>query len=129
MENSFESFMKEKRKFYPSEEFKAQANIKSEEEYNKIYKRSIEDPEGFWAEKAEELDWFKKWDNVFRYTERPFVKWFEGGKLNVSYNCLDRHLKTWRKNKAALIWEGEPEGDSETYKEVASPYNEKNQYL
>ena len=112
---TIESIAHEKRKFHPSREFREKAHIKSVEEYNEIYKHSIEDPEGFWAEKAEQIDWFRKWESVFHYTEKPFVKWFEGGKLNVSYNCLDRHLKTWRKNKAAIIWEGEPEGDSKTY--------------
>ena len=107
--------MDEHRIFQPSEEFKKNAHVKSEEEYNQIYKRSIEDPIGFWAEKAEQLHWFKKWDNVFHYTAPPFVKWFEGGKTNVAYNCLDRHLNTWRKNKAALIWQDEQETNVETY--------------
>ncbi len=110
-----DSMLHEKRKFYPSKEFSEQAYVKSLKEYEKIYKRSIKDPEGFWAEKAEQLHWFKKWDCVFRYTEPPFVKWFEGGKLNVSYNCLDIHLSTWRRNKTAIIWQGELEEDSETY--------------
>lgn len=105
----------EERKFYPSKQFSEHAHVKSLKEYEKIYKRSIKDPEGFWAEKAEQLHWFKKWDSVFHYTKPPFVKWFEGGKLNVSYNCLDRHLNSWRRNKAAIIWQGEPEEDSETY--------------
>jgi len=108
------SMMKEKRIFYPPKQFSKKAHIKSLKEYEKIYDYSIKYPEKFWAEKAKQLHWFKKWKRVFRYTKKPFVKWFEGGKLNVSYNCLDRHLTTWRKNKAAIIWEGEP-GDSETY--------------
>ena len=81
----FDSRMEEKRVFKPSKEFSIQAHVKSLKQYNKIYERSIKDPIGFWAEKAEEIDWFKKWDNIFRYTEPPFVKWFEGGKLNVSF--------------------------------------------
>jgi acetyl-CoA synthetase len=110
------SMMEETRKFPPPKEFSEKAHIKSLEEYKKIYKRSIEDPEGFWGEQARELEWFKKWEKVLDYSfkENLYIKWFQGGKLNVTVNCLDRHLKTWRKNKAALIWEGEP-GDSRTY--------------
>ena len=70
------------------------------------------DPEGFWASIARELHWFKPWDRVLEWN-LPFAKWFVGGQLNLSYNCLDRHVATWRKNKAAILWEGEP-GDSRT---------------
>jgi acetyl-CoA synthetase len=99
--------MTESRKYPPNKEFQSRAYIKSMKEYEKMYNRSIQDPEGFWDEIAEtELEWFKKWDKVLTW-DPPFAKWFEGGKLNVSYNCLDRHLKTWRKNKAAIIWESE----------------------
>ncbi|MFC2002828.1 acetate--CoA ligase [Chloroflexota bacterium] len=108
------SMMTEKRVFNPPEELSKKAHIKSLDEYKEIYQRSVDDPEGFWAEAAEQLDWYKKWDKVlvedFKEGEH---EWFVGGKLNVSYNCLDRHLKTWRKNKAALIWEGDT-GDSKT---------------
>ncbi|HZD58926.1 MAG TPA: acetate--CoA ligase [Anaerolineae bacterium] len=102
--------------FPPSAEFSVNAHIKSMEEYEELYKRSVDDPEGFWAEIAEkELTWFKKWDKVLDYDfEEPYIKWFEGGKLNASYNCLDRHLSTWRKNKAAIIWEAD-DGSSKTY--------------
>ena len=72
-----------------------------------MYERAQKDPEGFWAEAARSLDWFKPWDKVLEWNP-PIAKWFAGGKINVSYNCLDRHVKTWRRNKAALIWEGEP---------------------
>jgi acetyl-CoA synthetase len=72
-----------------------------------VYEKAKKDPEGFWAEAARSLDWFKPWDKVLEWNP-PIAKWFTGGKLNVSYNCLDRHVKTWRRNKAALIWEGEP---------------------
>jgi acetyl-CoA synthetase len=110
------SMMEETRKFPPPKEFSAKAHIKSLEEYKKIYKKSMEDPDGFWGKQAEDLEWFKKWDKVldYSYGENLYIKWFQGGKLNVTVNCLDRHLKTWRKNKAALIWEGEP-GDSRAY--------------
>jgi acetyl-CoA synthetase len=104
------SVLQESRVFPPPAEFAAQANIKSEEEYNKLWNRAKDDPAGFWGEMAANLHWFRKWDKVLDGT-MPNTKWFVGGKINASYNCLDRHLETWRKNKAAIIWEGEP-GDS-----------------
>ena len=110
------SMMEETRKFPPPKEFTENAYIKSLAEYKKIYKRSVEDMEGFWGEQADQLiDWYKKWDKVLVSDfKNGKHEWFVGGKLNVSYNCLDRHLKTWRKNKAAIIWEGDI-GDSRTY--------------
>ncbi|MCX8118119.1 MAG: acetate--CoA ligase [Desulfobacterota bacterium] len=94
---------------HPSDAVKLKATIRSLEEYQKIYHRSIEDPEGFWGELAEQLSWYKRWDKVLEYDfDRPEIKWFINGKLNASYNCLDRHLNTWRNNKVALIWQGEP---------------------
>jgi acetyl-CoA synthetase len=106
-EITIEHVMTESRKYPPSREFKSRAHLNTLADYEKMYKRSIDDPEGFWSELAEsELDWFKKWDTVLNW-DPPFAKWFEGAKLNISYNCLDRHLKTWRKNKAAIIWESE----------------------
>jgi len=108
------SMMAEGKVINPPEKLSKKAYIKSMAEYKKIYQQSIDDPEAFWAKMAEQLDWFKKWDKV---TVDDFKEgkheWFVGGKLNVSYNCLDRHLNTWRKNKAALIWEGDI-GDSKT---------------
>jgi acetyl-CoA synthetase len=102
------SMLHEKRVLYPPEELSRKAYIKSLEEYKEIYQRSLDDPEGFWGEAAQQLDWYKKWDKVLTedFAEGRH-EWFVGGKLNVSYNCLDRHLKTWRRNKAALIWEGD----------------------
>ncbi len=97
--------------YYPAPEVVASAHIK---DYAAIYKRSIEDPEGFWGERAEELGWYKKWDKVLDDSNAPFFKWFVGGKTNIVYNALDRHLTTYRKNKLALLWEGEP-GDTRTY--------------
>jgi acetyl-CoA synthetase len=102
-----------------------QAYIKSRDEYEKLWKRSIEDPNGFWSEIASEyVEWFKKWDKVedfnFDVNKGPiYVKYFEGGKLNVSYNCLDRHLKT-RGDKIAIQWEGNDPGEDRayTYKEL-----------
>jgi len=110
---TIESVLNEKRLFAPSAEFSQSAQIKSLEEYQQIYDRAKADPAAFWAELATtELDWFEKWHTVLDW-QPPNAKWFDGGKINISYNCLDRHLKTWRKNKAALIWEGE-NGDSRT---------------
>jgi len=108
------SMMEEKRVFRPPKELSERAYIKNMEEYKKIYQRSIDNPEEFWGEMAKELDWFKKWDKVLLEDfQEGKHEWFAGGKLNVSYNCIDRHLQTWRKNKAALIWEGDV-GDSKT---------------
>ena len=108
------SMMEEKRVFNPPKELSQSAYIKSFEEYKKIYKKSIDDPQKFWGEMADQLDWFKKWDKVLvEDFKNGKHEWFVGGKLNVSYNCLDRHLKTSKKNKAAIIWEGDP-GDSRT---------------
>ena len=114
VEKQITSMMEEKRVFKPSKELSQQAYIKSMAQYNKIYRKSIDDPEGFWGEMAEELDWFKKWDKVLvqDFSDAKH-QWFVGGKLNVSYNCLDRHLTGPRKNKAAFIWEGDI-GDTKT---------------
>ena len=109
---AIESTLEETRVFPPPAEFAADAHIKSFEEYEKIYNRAAENPEEFWASVAENLHWFKKWDTVLEW-EEPFAKWFVGGRINASYNCLDRHLDSWRKNKAAIIWEGEP-GETRT---------------
>jgi acetyl-CoA synthetase len=102
-----ESTLREHRLFPPPEEFSAKAHIKSLAEYEALYKRSIDDPEGFWAEAAKELHWFKTWDKV---TEGnfPSVQWFTGGKINLSFNCVDRHALGARRDKTAIIWEGEP---------------------
>ena len=92
------------RLFPPPPEFKAQANVNDPA----IYERAAKDPEAFWADLAEkELTWFRKWDKVLDWNP-PIAKWFVGGKINACYNCVDRHVKTWRRNKAAVIWEGEP---------------------
>lgn len=106
-ETNIESVLQESRLFLPSAEFSARAHIKSLEEYEKIYQEAERDPEAFWASVAENLAWFKKWDTILQWDE-PHAKWFVGGKINASYNCLDRHLNSWKRNKAAIIWEGEP---------------------
>ena len=109
------SMIAEKRVFNPPVEFSRKAYIKSLDEYKKIYQRSIDDPEGFWGEMAKQLNWFKKWDRVLvEDFKEGKHEWFVEGKLNASYNCLDRHLRTWRRNKAALIWEGDL-GDSKIF--------------
>ena len=109
-EESITSVLHETRKFPPPADFTAQAHIRSEEQYQQLWQRAKDDPAGFWGDMAENLHWFRKWDKVID-GQMPNTKWFVGGKLNASYNCLDRHLTTWRKNKAAIIWEGEP-GDT-----------------
>ncbi|MEL6457390.1 MAG: acetate--CoA ligase [Cyanobacteria bacterium J06621_15] len=112
-EATIESILQEKRLFSPSAEFSQNAHIKSLEDYQRLYDKAKANPEAFWAELAEqELDWFQKWDTVLDW-QPPFAKWFVNGKINISHNCLDRHLTTANKNKAAIIWEGEP-GDSRT---------------
>jgi acetyl-CoA synthetase len=102
-----ESVLKEDRVFEPSKDFSAKAQIKNLQDYETLYKQALDDPEGFWASMAKELDWFKPWEKVLEWNP-PFAKWFVGGRTNIAHNCLDRHLTTARKNKAAIIWEGEP---------------------
>ena len=106
------SMMGEKRVFNPPKEVSERAYVRNLVEYKDVYQWSINDPEGFWGEMAGQLDWYRKWDKVLvEDFKEGKHEWFVGGKLNVSQNCLDRHIKTWRKNKAALIWEGDI-GDS-----------------
>ncbi|HHM24026.1 MAG TPA: acetate--CoA ligase [Bacteroidetes bacterium] len=97
--------------YYPSQEVIDRATVKN---YEEMYRESIENREAFWAREAENLEWFKKWDKVLDDSNKPFYKWFVGGKINIVHNAIDRHLKTWRRNKLALIWEGEP-GDFRTF--------------
>ena len=113
---------------YPvPEDFAAQANITAEE-YEKDYKRSVEDPEGYWGEQAMNyLHWFKGWDKVLDWSfmeEDLHIEWFKGGKLNVSYNCLDRHLNT-RGDQTAILWEGDdPNEDKKiSYRELHADVN------
>jgi len=110
---NIDSTLDEQRSFEPPAEFSRKAQIKSLAEYEALYKESVEQPEKFWARAAEELHWFRKWDKVLDW-KAPWAKWFVGGQINLSYNCLDRHVQTARKNKAALIWESEP-GEIRTY--------------
>jgi len=109
--------------FKPNYRDAEKAHIPNMTAYKKIYDKSVKDPDGFWAEQAERLDWIKKWDTVSNnnFTEAK-IKWFEGGKLNVSYNCLDRHIEAGFGNQTALIWEGnDPHTDKElSYSEMLS---------
>ncbi len=105
--------MKEERLFPPPKEFAAKAHIGSMEQYEKLWKEAAADLEGFWGKMGHEIHWFKPYTKVLEWNE-PFAKWFVGGQTNVSYNCLDAHLNTPRRNKAAFIWEGEP-GDVRVY--------------
>ncbi len=112
MHGDIESHLIEKRVFKPSKGFSAQARIKSLDQYRRLHRESLAQPEKFWAREARELLWRAPWKKVLQW-KVPFAKWFLGGKLNVSENCLDRHLSGHRRNKAAIIWEGEP-GDRRT---------------
>lgn len=115
MTQGIDVLLKEQRVFPPPKEISEKAYIKSMSEYEAMYKRSVEDPESFWAEIAEQnITWYKKWDKVLDYDfNKPYIKWFVGGKLNASYNCLDRNLANLG-NKAALIWEAD-DGEVKTY--------------
>lgn len=97
--------------YYPSQEVINQARIK---DYDSLYKYSIENPEKFWAERAEELEWFQKWDKVLDSSKKPFYKWFTGAKTNIIHNAIDRHQKTHIRNKLALIWHSES-GETRTF--------------
>ena len=124
--------MTEGLRFPPPPEFAENALIGSMEQYQEMYDRSVKDPDAFWLDQAQTLDWVKfptkgceyTWNTEDRVIDHKF---FEDGMLNVSYNCLDRHVKTWRKNKAAIIWQGEPEDDvvTLTYQDM---YREVNKF-
>ena len=106
---TLDALLTEDRRFSPSEDFRTRAVVSDAD----IYERANKDRESYWVEWAEQLDWFRRWDSVLEW-QPPHAKWFVGGKLNVAYNCLDRHLNSSRSDQAALIWEGEP-GDTRTY--------------
>ncbi len=117
MADKITSLLAEGKSFDPPKQGQATAWIGSMAQYRQIYEKSLADPEGYWAERAEELvSWDKKWDRVLEYDfSIPEVKWFSGGKLNAAANCLDRHLADGRADKIAIIWQGEPEDDVRTY--------------
>ncbi|GBD19304.1 Acetyl-coenzyme A synthetase [bacterium HR27] len=116
---AIEGLLIETRRFPPPPEFAAQANINDPS----VYERARRDPEGFWASIAQELEWDEPWHTVMEWNP-PWVKWFVGGKLNASVNCVDRHLRAGRRTKAAIIWEGEP-GDERvlTYQDLYREVN------
>ena len=108
--------MSKNQKFYPSSEFSENAHFSSMEQYEKLYQESIKDPSGFWSKQAERLHWYKKWDDVvdFDFVDAN-IKWFSGGKLNVSYNCLDRHVEAGFGDRTAIIWEGNDPAEDKTF--------------
>src|SRR5207247_3475640 len=117
--SEIDNLLQEDRQFPPSEALQKSANIADPG----VYDRAARDPEAFWAEFARELEWIRPWTSVLQWNP-PYARWFDGGKINASANCLDRHIRTERRNKAAIIWEGEP-GDRRTltywdlYREVS----------
>ena len=118
-DGAIDALLQEDRRYPPSPEFVAQANWNDP----KIYERAEADPEAFWAEQAQAIDWFKPWTKVLDWNV-PNAKWFVGAEVNASYNCVDRHLKSWRRNKAAIMFEGEP-GDARvlTYRDLYREVN------
>src|SRR5918994_1044937 len=106
--SEIDALLNEERRFAPSEAWRERANIADPS----VYEKAANDPEAFWSEFARELEWMQPWTEVLRW-QPPNAQWFVGGKLNASVNCVDRHVRTARRNKAALIWEGEP-GDRRT---------------
>src|SRR6476660_8964784 len=105
--SAIESSLQEHRIFPPPPAFSARAHVKSMDEYRRLYKASIDDPEKFWADAANELHWFKKWDRVLEW-KPPYAKWFVGGQTNLSYNCLEQQISSGKGDKTAILWEGEP---------------------
>src|SRR5687768_18408296 len=111
MSSSIDVLLHEDRKFPPSEEFRREAHIRDWS----VHERAAADFEAYWEEEARKLEWIRPWSKVLEWNP-PRAKWFVGGQLNVAANCLDRHIGTARRNKAALVWEGEP-GDRRTRSE------------
>ncbi|NQZ56697.1 MAG: AMP-binding protein, partial [Lentisphaeraceae bacterium] len=120
MSQDIEVTIQENRLFPPSAEFVAQAHVNSREQYDTMYKKSIDNPEAFWGEIAETFTWKKKWDRVLNWDNAPVARWFDGAKLNITENCLDRHIAAGRGDKVAILWEGEPTDEREaiTYSEL-----------
>ncbi|NNE66935.1 MAG: acetate--CoA ligase [Pyrinomonadaceae bacterium] len=118
-QTSIESILHEDRVFEPDSDFSQNAHIKSFADFEKLYKQAADDPVAYWEDIARNLHWFKHWDKALEW-EEPFSKWFIGGTTNVSYNCIDRHLDGPRKDKIAILWEGEPEDEVRriTYQEL-----------
>ena len=119
MGEKIETLLKESRTYQPTAKTVQAAYIK---DYETEYKKSIADPEGFWSGLAKELHWFSPWNKVLEW-KYPWAKWFVGATCNIAYNCLDRHVDSWRKNKVALIWVGENDQEriftyAELYRQV-----------
>jgi acetyl-CoA synthetase len=114
MAQEIESVLKETRSFPPPADFRARARLGDAEEYRRLYKESIDDPETFWGRIGRELPWLAPFQRVLDWSQKPFAKWYVGGKTNASFLCLDQHLAAGRGDKLALVWEGEP-GDNERY--------------
>jgi non-ribosomal peptide synthetase component E (peptide arylation enzyme) len=115
---AFEILLQEERRYPPPQEFQRHANISDPV----VYQEAAQDLEGFWARQAESRHWFRNWDRVLEW-DAPWAKCFGGGLINACYNCVDRHVATWRRNKAAIIWEGEPRDErvltyQDLYREV-----------
>jgi acetyl-CoA synthetase len=110
---NIESIMHENRTFAPPASFTAKAHIRSQEQYDRMYRKSIDHPQEFWAEMAGDLAWLTPYSHVLDDSKAPFIKWFTGGKINIAQNCLDRHVDAGLGNKPAILWEGEP-GDAKT---------------
>ena len=107
---NIESILQEDRIFSPPENFDSRIGgsyIGSMDEYNELYARSVEDPDSFWGDVADELDWFERWDTVSSGTF-PDSRWFDGGKTNICHNCIDRQINMGHGDETAIIWEGEP---------------------
>ncbi|HEX7002760.1 MAG TPA: acetate--CoA ligase [Trueperaceae bacterium] len=112
MSENIESILQEERRFEPSDEFRSRAKFNDPQEYERLYRQSLDEPDEFWGKVASELHWFRRWDQVTRWNE-PFVEWFVGGTTNLAYNCLDYQIEQGRGDKVAFYWEGEP-GDKRT---------------
>src|SRR5262245_24001759 len=110
--SDIQSVLREDRVFPPNPRFAQAARLQGLEAYEALYNRSVQEPEAFWADMAAELHWFRRWDRVLEWNF-PWAKWFIGGQTNLAFNCVDRHVLAGRRNKAAIIWEGEP-GDQRT---------------
>jgi acetyl-CoA synthetase len=118
--SDIQSTLNELRVFDPPSEFSSRAHIGNMADYERLYEEADRDPESFWGRIASEIEWFEPWTKVLEWNV-PWARWFVGGKLNLSHNCLDRHVATWRRNKAAIIWEGEPgEIRTLTYQQLLS---------
>src|SRR2546421_1017141 len=107
---SITSALQENRVFPPPKSFSEKSHIKSLDEYRRMYRESLENPDKFWGDVASQLHWFKKWDKVLEW-KPPYAKWFVGGTTNLSYNCLDRQIAAGKGDKVAILWEGEPLGE------------------